>query len=295
MKNFINILFLLAFIPILSGCFDEPGTEKLITSETNGFVEIVEASTGILSKNIIVVPDGENATSSITISFGGAVNTSGVTATVEVVAESSTAIEGVDYILSETTVDIPAGQYTAELSFEIVDDILDPEATSKTISFRIASASVPILGAYEEVSIALIGLCPPELYDYSTVAGIYTTEAVGTSTDPCPGSDPYSTTSEETLVRDEDSDTEDEEAYVISDSFANLYFAWYGTCYGGADTSQGGTIWINTTTGVIRGSGDEVYGTQWTIEGTFNACNGEIDYTVLNGYNDEGNVTMTKL
>jgi hypothetical protein len=294
MRNFKNIFFALALIPFMYGCIEDAGTEKLITSQTNGFIEIVESSTGVSSKNIIVVPDGSNANSSITLSFGGAVNTSSVSVTMEIVAASSTAIAGVDYIAGDLNVTIAAGEYTAELPFQVVDDILDPEATPKTITFRIASSSTNVLEEYSTVTIALIGLCPPDLYDYSSVPGTYSTAAVGTSTDGCPGGDPFSTESVETLDREEANDTDTELAYAISDSFANLYFAWYGTCYGGASTSQGGTMWIDTTTGVIRGLGDEVYGTQWTIVGNFNACNGIIEYSVLNGYGDEGIVTMTK-
>lgn len=295
MKNYKNILFALALIPFLSGCFDEPGTEKLITSKTDGFVEIVEASTNVNSKNIVVVPDGNNESTSITLSFGGAVNTSGITATVEVVAESTTAIAGVDYVLGETTVTIPAGEYTAGFEFQVVDDILDPEATPKRITFRIATASVSILAPYEEVSISLIGLCPSNLYDYTTVAGVYGTSAVGTSTDSCTGPDPFTTESSETLTRDESKDTENELAFTISDSFANLYSVWYFDCYGSSgNTSQSGTIWINTSTGAIRGVGIEVYETEWTIEGNFNACNGSIQYRVRNGFGDVGNVTFTK-
>ena len=293
MRNFKNILFVLALIPFLTSCFEEAGTDKLITSETDGFVEIVEASTGVNSKNIIVIPDGQNATSSITVSYGGAVNNSGVSVTLEVVGESTSAVAGVDYVVDVLSVNIPAGEYTAELEFEVVDDILDPEATPKTLAFRIVSSDAAVLAEYSEVTLNLVGLCPPDLYNYTTVEGTYNTTATGTSTDPCPGSDPYTTDSVETLTRDADNDTDTELAWTISDSFANLYFAWYGTCYGGASTSQDGTIWVNTSTGAIRGVGNEVYGTEWTATGNFNACNGIIEYTVRNGYGDVGNVTMT--
>ncbi len=295
MRKILNIVYIAVLIPFLTGCFEERGTETLITDKVEGFVEIVEANGGEdPTKNIVVIPDGENVTSSITLAFGGAVSTSPTEITYEIVSEESSAIEGVDYtMITGSTVTIPAGEYTVPVQFSVVDDNLDPD-NPLTVTFRITAASANILEEYQEVTITLQGLCPPELYDYSTVAGSYSTESVGTSTDPCPGPDPYTFSSSETLTRDEASDTDTEIAFTISDSFAGLYEAWYGTCYNGGLTSQTGSFFINTTTGEIRGSGDEVYGTQWEISGLLDACNGIITYTVSNGYSDSGTVIMTK-
>lgn len=295
MKKLLYIFYIAALTPFLTGCFDEPGTATLITDKTEGFVEIVEANGGASrTKNIIVVPDGNNVTSSVTVAFGGAVSTTATEISYEIVADQSTAVEGVDFIMiSSGTVTIPAGEYTAPIQFEVVDDILDPD-NPITITFRITSSSANILEAYQEVTITLAGLCPPDLYDYATVAGEYSTDAVGTSTDPCPGGDPYEFSSTETLVRDAASDVDGKIAFTISDSFAGLYEAWYATCYTGALSSQTGTILIDTSTGEISGIGPEVYGTDWEIVGLLDACNGNITYTVTNGYADEGTVTWTK-
>ncbi len=295
MRKILNIVYIAVLIPFLTGCFEERGTEILITDKVEGFVEIVEANGGeSATKNIIVIPDGEDQISSITLSYGGAESTSPTEITYEIVEEESTAIEGVDFtMISGSTVTIPAGEYIVPVEFDVVDDILDPE-NPLTLTFRITSSSANILEEYQEVTITLQGLCPPSLYDYSTIAGSYSTEAVGTSTDPCPGPDPYTFSSTETLTRDEANDIGSELAFTISDSFAGLYEAWYGTCYAGALSSQTGSIFIDTTTGAIRGSGDEVYGTQWEITGLLDACNGNISYTVSNGYADTGTVSLIK-
>ncbi|SMG47415.1 hypothetical protein SAMN05661096_03390 [Marivirga sericea] len=296
MKKILYIVYIVALVPFLTGCFEEPGTSKLITDFTDqGFVEIVEANGGASpTKNVVVVPDGANVTQSIQVSFGGAVSDAPVDVSFEVVASSSTAVEGVDYTLvSAGSVTIASGEYTAPITFEVVDDILDPD-NPITITFRLTNASVPILEEYGEVTITLVGLCPPELFDYTTVAGEYSTDAVGTSTDPCPGSDPFTFASTETLTRDAASDTDEAIAFTISDSFAGLYEAWYGECYTGALSSQSGTILVNTATGAVTGSGSEVYGTTWEATGLLDACNGNITYTVVNGFDDEGTVTWVQ-
>jgi hypothetical protein len=161
MKRYINYLALLALVVFTTGCFEDPGTDELITENTSGFVEISEATTGETQQVYAVRLDGEFTPGSVTLSFGGAVSNRDVSVTYEIVGESTNAVAGVDYnLLSGNTVTIPAGEYTTTINYEVNDDILDPTAAPKTLTFRITDSSEPILEDGQEVTIGIVGTCP---------------------------------------------------------------------------------------------------------------------------------------
>ncbi|MGJ3234653.1 hypothetical protein [Marivirga sp.] len=301
MKKLLYIFYIAALTPFLTGCFDDPGTDTLLTDKIEGFVEIEEASGArSTTKNIIVVPDGESVQESISVSYGGQVSSSAVDVSFEVVADQSTAVAGVDYNLITTgSVTIPSGEYTAPIQFEVIDDNLDPD-NPLTLTFRLTSSSANILEDYSEVTLTLVGLCPPDLFDYSTLGGEYSTTASGESTDGCPPNNPLSgLTSTETLTADPDNNVELDNgevlnAYIISDFHAGTYIDWYGDCYGYTFPTPA-RIFVNTTTGEVTGSVDDAFGsTNEITSGLMDACNGDITYDWINGFGDTGTITWVQ-
>ncbi|MGM0581132.1 MAG: hypothetical protein ACQETL_10660 [Bacteroidota bacterium] len=302
MRKLLYIFYIAALTPFLTGCFEDPGTDTLITDKgVEGFVEIEEASGAKSStKNIVVVPDGENVQESITVSFGGAESSSATEVSFEVVQDESTAVEGVDYeLISSGSVSIPSGEYTAPIEFEVIDDNLDPE-NPLTLTFRLTNSSANILEEYSQVTITLVGLCPPDLFDYSTLGGEYSTTASGESTDGCPSENPISGfASTETMTADPDNnftndDGEDVNAYIISDFHAGVYMEWYGDCYGYTFPTPA-RIFVNTATGEVTGTVDDGFGsTNEITSGLMDACNGNITYEWINGFGDTGTITWVQ-
>ncbi|GAA5035077.1 hypothetical protein GCM10011506_28560 [Marivirga lumbricoides] len=278
MRKILNILYVMVLIPLMTGCFDEPGTSTLITDFTDtGFVEIVEASGGASrNKAFVAVPDGENVNSSITVSYGGAVSASQVSITYEIDTEASTAIEGVDFVLlSSNTITIPAGEYTAPINFEVVDDNLEVD-NPVTIVFRIVQASVPILEEYSEVSITLSVSCPAP-------AGIFGTyDAVTTETSPA-GCNGVTNVVEITEVDGSD----------VELQFSDLTGGLYINCYGDAD-NPGIVNYVCGDLSLVNQE-DVVYGDDvLNGSGTYNATTGVITLVWSNGYGDKGTTVLTK-
>ncbi len=278
MRNYKNILSLLSIVPFMMSCFDDSGLSQLITTETDGFVEIVEANGGIsTTKNLLGVPDGENVESSITLSFGGAVSTEAVEITYEIDQVESTAISGVDYVLtSPTTVTIPAGEYTTAVNFEIVDDNLEA-GKPVTIVFRLVSASVPILKEYSESTISIAVQCP-------TPESIYGTYSVTTTVDSPAGCTGVNNTVTIAMV-------DGEEAQL---AFSDLTGGLYKTCYSDGEDNPG-IITYNCGTLNMISQPDVVYGSdQFDGTGNYDAAAEKITITFSNGFGDSGTSVYTK-
>lgn len=120
----------------------------------------------------------------------------------------------------------------------------------------------------------------------SALAGTYTSETTGTSTDDC-CSAPATVKSEVKLTAGTATGQ-----YTISDWSAGLYFKFYEVYgIGAADGRMAGII--VDACGNISGSIAEPFGTQAKITGSVNPANGVITYTWVNGYDDKGTVTLT--
>jgi hypothetical protein len=278
MKKILYIVYIAVLVPFLTGCFEEPGTSKLITDFTDqGFVEIVEANGGANpSKSFIAVPDGENVASSITVSFGGAVSTSAVELTYEVDAAASTAVEGVDFqMVSGSTITIPAGEYVAPVNFEVADDNLQVD-NPVTIVFRITNASVPILEEYSEVTVTLSVSCPaPE-----SIFGTYS--VVTTETSPA-GADGVTNVVEITAVDGSDTQL----------NFSDVTGGLYKNHYESADNPG----IINYICGELNmvDQDDTVYGEDvFNGSGSYDASTGGMVLTWSNGFGDGGTSVFTK-
>lgn len=278
MKRLLIYMFIVGLVPFLTGCFEDPGTSKLITDYTDeGFVEIIEANGGADPiKSFVAVPDGENVSSSVTISFGGAVSNSDVEVTYEIDTEASTAVEGVDFeMISGNTITIPAGEYTAPINFEVADDNLQVDEPV-TIVFRITNASVPILESYAEATITLAVSCPaPE-----SIFGTYSVVTTDTSPAGCSG---VTNTVEITAVEGSDVDLQ----------FSDVTGGLYVNCYGSADNPG----IVNYVCGdlTLVNQDDVVYGGDvFNGSGSYSASTGELTLSWSNGFGDSGTSVFTK-
>ena len=147
-----------------------------------------------------------------------------------------------------------------------------------TYTFQVESPS----GTYNsENSLKITASCPSDL------AGEYSAETSGTSTDGCcPG---VVTAMSDVTITGSNGD------YVISDFSTGLYFTWYSV-YGITEGMQtDGTLnaSLKDVCGSITGTAAEPFGTEVTIEGSVDNDTGVITYTWVNGYNDTATVTLT--
>lgn len=168
MKNYKYIFLLVCLIPLLSGCFDDKGTEILLTDQFVSFY----------------VPDqqiGENAgTGELVIDISQA-PTSAVTLNLEV--ETTNMIEGVDFTVPSKSVTIPAGEFSVSVPFTVVDNQVF-ETVSRTFTVTISSAgSIPIEANPSVTVLVLNDDCPVNTSLWSDVA----VEDVGFSNNPGTG------------------------------------------------------------------------------------------------------------
>lgn len=158
---------MIAGLLILTSCFEDPGTD--ITWEGGTFVELDAAVPVSASKSYsyLRLNDGTTYSSGMLVSFVGTKN-SGTTVSFEVDA-SSTAIEGVHYTTSGTSVTIPAGEFVAELPFTILADNIEA-GESWTIVVNITDADVEV-GSRASATHSIAIACPSDLaatYTFTT-------------------------------------------------------------------------------------------------------------------------------
>ncbi|WP_421872347.1 Calx-beta domain-containing protein [Marinoscillum sp.] len=130
MKHITKILSPLVLLVFLTGCFDDPGTDTLLTDEFVSF-NVTSLQIGEADGNGSIVVDISQAQSSeVTVSFD---------------METSNAVEGVDFSLSATSVTIPAGEYSASIPFTVVDNnAFEPQARTFTLTLTDASGGVRV-------------------------------------------------------------------------------------------------------------------------------------------------------
>ena len=156
----LKYITLLSALFFLSSCFEDPGTE--ILWEGGSFVELDAATTASATRDYsyLRLNDGTTYSSGMNVLLASASNSGGVTVNFEIDA-SSTAIEGVHYTTSGTSVNIPAGSFVGELPFTILADNMNPGEVF-TLVINITSADVEIgerSSATHNISIQ----CPSEL------------------------------------------------------------------------------------------------------------------------------------
>lgn len=142
MKILNKIIAIFVALPLLTGCFDDPGTD--VTFE-GSFVEIDNATTSegeTVSNFYEQQADGVATMETVTITLASATLNQSVTVNYEV---SGSAVEGVHYnmLSSGGSVTIPAGEHSATIEYEVLTYNFSLE-DSETLTFTITDASVEL-------------------------------------------------------------------------------------------------------------------------------------------------------
>ena len=159
--NLKYILFL-GLMVILTGCFDESGQDILWTES---LVEIQEATTAagaVVTNAYDQEDDGVATPASVRVNLASAALSESVTVTFEVGGD---AIEGVHYnmITNGNTVTIPAGEFFAEIEYEILTYNITPdEQIPLTFTLTDATGNVG-LSNYVTFTNNIRTLCPSEI------------------------------------------------------------------------------------------------------------------------------------
>lgn len=241
MRN-IKYLSLIAGLFFLTSCFDDPGTD--ITWEGGTFVELDAATTpsGERSYAYLRLNDGTTYSSGMNVLLVSTSNRNGVTVNFTIDA-SSTAIEGVHYSVSGSSVTIPAGEFLGELPITILADNIEA-GESWSIDVTITSADVEV-GDRASASHNIAISCPSELdgtYDYSST-NLFSPG--GSAAGPVTGSGTLGSTP--TLGN-----------YTVTD----VSFGLFGEIWG--DTPAVGPV-LNDVCDAVQFSGTDQYGDSYTI------------------------------
>jgi len=217
MKKYVYTLFAAVMVMSLSGCFEDAGTDILLDANQ---ISIADASeTGKAERRIVVIQDGQSTAETVRLELIGPAQNQDVTATIGVDAAEASGIEGVDFEIPNKTITIPAGSFSAPITINVNDDVLDPD-TPLSLVLEITDANIDINQAYESFAMTLIGICPPDAYDYSTLVGTYTVTSSGESTDGCPANNPIDGLVYDGVELTLDSEDDETITFVMSEAFA---------------------------------------------------------------------------
>lgn len=271
MKNKLTYIFL-ALALVFFGC-EDPGTETVFELT---FVELDAATTASGSRTYSYKRenDGVNKPSGFKVNLASKPLNQDVDVDFEILSNSS-AIENVHYVVSGSSVTIPAGENIAELPIDIIADNINAGEVL-TINIRLTNSNVEIMDGLGEATHNIQITCE------SDIAGTYSSVANGDVGDGSGGSRGTYSNLTTTVTLTEVS----EGVYEIDDMSFGLYEQGYG------DSSPSGRV--NDVCDAIGDLGDaDQYGDPFTIVGTRDASTGVITLTWSNTYGDGGNVTLT--
>lgn len=272
-KNII-IVALLTFTLSLTSCFDEPGTNILFEG---AFVELDAAGTpsGSRTYTFLRVNDGQPKDAGFVLLFSGAPRSSDISVSYEIVAATTTAIEGVHYTVASTSVTVPANANSVDLPFQIlVDNIEAGEVFDIDINITSADVSIhPELGsAVHKIQIS----CPSDL------AGTF--DAESTNFVRGDGGTCSSTSTTTTITWTAEAAGE----YSTSD----LSFGQFATCWGDSPANSA-VARIVDICGNITVSGADQYGDSYTYTIT-DITGSALSMDWVNTYGDAGSVVLTR-
>lgn len=145
------------FSMIATSCGDTE-TEAIFTGVQVHFVTDNSASSYLFDGTPGVLTDDP-----VPITLVGAAQSEDVTITIEV-SDESTAVEGVHYNLSSTTVTIPAGSFTGDIDVVgILDGFGGDPTDRRTLEFTIASSSAPVAINANSLTHTIGITCPSDL------------------------------------------------------------------------------------------------------------------------------------
>lgn len=273
-----NIFYLSLLMLLFVTSCDDPGRDTLLPSDT-ALVELTAATTVTGTKGFLYLREnnGVPKPSGFEVTLTGQQRTS-PTNIVFAIDGSSTAIEGVHYSVSSTTVTIAANASTAELPIMILADNIEA-GELWTIVVNLVSADVEISSLYDQATYEVQITCE------SAIAGTYEAVSVGTSTDPA-------ALGQRNVTVDITLTDKGGGVYEVSDFSGGLYCDWYCVPYGYNDANSTadiqdvcGTITLLRTT--------EPYGNTLMGTGTIDGNTGVITFDWSNGWGDVGSSTWT--
>lgn len=262
MKKIIYSIYMSLFAFIMTGCFEEQGTEVVLNNQFVSFdvpdYQIEEAGGG----GEITVEVSQGATSNLTIDF-------------EVTSENL--LEGVDFELPEgNSVVIPQGEFSATIPYTITDnDSYQSETRRFTLTITSVSGGVDFVANTSTTVLVVDDDCliPSLVGTFS----VYNRDASpGACGDPENDED-LTYTATITLVEDLGNDSY---IYEVSDVTGGLY----ALCYG--DGENPGQFRVDYNAITLSGQPDVVYGgDEFSGTGSVN-CDGSFQLSWSNNYGD---------
>lgn len=142
MKQFIKILSLSFMVATLSGCFDDPGTEITLSDRFVSFsVPSQQINENAGSGNILVEVSYAQS-SAVQINFN---------------LTTSNAVNGIDFNLPTTSVTIPAGEFSTQIPFTVVDnDNFEPLARTFTVTITSVSVEGVSIQGNSSVTVSIL-------------------------------------------------------------------------------------------------------------------------------------------
>ncbi len=146
MRIFKNIIAMVIALPLLTGCFDDPGTDIVLN---DSFVSLsVESQQTAEDEGMgeLLVEISNAQASPVVVSY-------------EITTDN--AINGVDFELNSTSVTIPAGEYSANIPYTVVDNnAFEASPRSFTVTLTSVEGGVGIDGVMSTTVALLNNDCP---------------------------------------------------------------------------------------------------------------------------------------
>ncbi|MFT6808679.1 MAG: hypothetical protein ACJA01_001910 [Saprospiraceae bacterium] len=278
MKTYIYALSILLFSLGVMSCGEEDVDVYPLTPLTDTQEDFEALSLNSRTTNLTIqrLADGEQKALGAEVVFAGAPRSSAVTYTYEIV--EPTTVDASAY-QSAGSGEIISGQVTGDIPIILNLDAFEIGAP-QTLSLRLTGSNDAAVVSSQEVTYNFSVVCPSDL------AGTYSSETTGTSTDGCCVGE-FSNTASVVI-------TGSGGAYTISDFSAGLYFNWY-SIYGILKEHETNGVLSGTIQdicGTLSGTFREPFGGQVNVTGT--VSKGVLTYTWLNDFGDTGTVTLNK-
>lgn len=167
MKNIFKILAISVIALVLPGCFDDPGTDVLLTEQFVSFSLGSQQTTESDLEGEILVEISRAQDVDVVVNFS---------------VTGSNAVNGADFTLVGNSVTIPAGEYSATIPYTVEDDVL-VQSEPRSFTVEIESLTPAAINLNGNAAITVSILDDDCVYDASTWAGTYdAVEDYGSST-----------------------------------------------------------------------------------------------------------------
>jgi|GEM_PF-1133590 len=180
-RNIYQVLVVLLLVSAVSACFEDPGTDILLTGVAQ--LEIQEATTATgadVSKSYNRVTDGRVIKDSIRVNLVGAQLSEAITVSFAI-DPTSTAVAGTHYtLISSGTVTIQPSSSFAFIYFNVIDDnILPGEVWKLKFNLTAATGDVQLSSLYSTFTRSMRVLCQ---FNRANFIGTYGTNEPGYGT-----------------------------------------------------------------------------------------------------------------